>query len=101
MSIAFTQYLRPNGRAAPVSIDMSPETEALAAELGGAGYRFEIEVLRTGDVSMDCSRGPDDVLAIEVVPNGPAVVEAVERLVVLAHAMLEKHPELRYARGVS
>lgn len=82
MSIAFTQYLRPDGRRQPVSIDAAPEVEALAARLVEAGYVFEVEVLRTGQVSMDCSRPGDDMpVAMEVVENGPNVPNAVARLV--------------------
>jgi hypothetical protein len=59
--IPLTQYLRPNGRKTPVSINRTV-------------------------VSTECLGPPDDdgeprCLAIEVVPNGPEVPEAVDRLV--------------------
>ena len=82
MSIAFTQYLRPFGRRQSVSIDVPAEVEALASRLIAAGYVFEVEVLRTGHVSMDCSRpGDDEPVAHEVVENGQNVPNAVARLV--------------------
>ncbi len=91
MAIPFTQFLLPHGRRTPVTFDASPDLEALAAELLAAGYRFEVEVLRTGHVHLDCC-GPsldgegDGPIALEVCPNGPPVVAAVEHVVRDAHA---------------
>lgn len=84
MSIPFIQYLRPNGRRAEVSIDRPGEIETLAHAFIGKGGRFECEELTTGHASLTAvfmlEDGEDDV-AIEVVKNGPAVPEAVDRLV--------------------
>jgi hypothetical protein len=82
MAIPFTQYLRPDGRRAQVEIDMPEEIERKAQQIIAAGYVFEVEHLTTGHASLtiaDPSKGED--VAIEVVPNGPAVPDAVERLV--------------------
>lgn len=86
MAVPFTQYLRPNGRKAPVTIERPPEIEALARRLIEGGCTFELELLSTGVVSMECvgptdEHGDPDSLAVELVPNGPGVPPAVDRLV--------------------
>lgn len=94
MAIPFTQYMRPMGDRKPVTIDRPEEIEKLALWVIDHGAHFDIEVLRTGQISMTCERG-EDVLAHEVVENGPPVVEAVDRLVKAAHELLQRlpHPE--------
>jgi hypothetical protein len=80
--IPFTQFLRPDGRRMDVSVERPPEVYALAMGLVANGYRFEIEELRDGTVSMDCSRPEDDgPVAMELCRNGPEVPDAVDRLV--------------------
>lgn len=80
MSIAMTQYLRPHGRPRAVTVDRPEEIERLAVEAQRAGVVFELEELMTGEVSITAERGEEDI-AIEVVPNGPGVAEAVDRVV--------------------
>src|SRR5574337_234762 len=80
VSIPFTQYLRPNGETRDESIERSPEIEKLAFEAYEKGVRYEAEILRTGEVSLTAMFNGDEV-AHELVPNGPAVVDAVDRLV--------------------
>ena len=83
MSIPFIQYLRPNGRTKPVSIERSSEIEAMAQEIRAKGYHFECEVLSEGTASFTVV-SPDDEIGdvdIELVPNGPDVPDAVDRLV--------------------
>lgn len=82
--IPFTQYLRPAGRTRVVRIDRPAEVEATAHRLIDAGVRFEAEVLTTGEVSLTAEDRDGEQLAIEVVPNGPGVSEAVDRLVAAA-----------------
>lgn len=86
MSIPFTQYLRPDGRKKAVEIDRPPEIEAKARELIAAGYKFEIEELTTGEISMTCEWRDEEqpTLAIKICANGPAVLDAVDRLVAAA-----------------
>jgi hypothetical protein len=82
----FTQFLRPDGRKQEVFIDRSPEIEAMALECVQAGVRFEAEVLTTGEVSLTAQDDElDEPLAHEIVPNGPGVPEAVDRLVRATH----------------
>ena len=90
--IRFTQYLLPNGRKRETSIYRPVEIEALAAEVAAAGGRFEIEVLRTGQVSMEVVTGDSDEprsLAHEICDNGPPLLAAVDRLVITAHHNLK------------
>ena len=84
MSIPFTQYMRPDGRKVSVIIERDGEIEALANAFISAGGWYEVEHLTTGHASltacMNTDEGPDDI-EIEVVPNGPGVGDAVDRLV--------------------
>jgi hypothetical protein len=91
--ITFTQYLRPHGQPKTVWIDRPPEIVALADQLVTAGYHFDIEELRTGEVSMtvEANQPTDDddvVLAHELCPNGPEVPATVDRLIRTAAAKL-------------
>lgn len=82
MAIPFTQYLLPNGRRAPTEIERGPEVEAKAREIIAAGYCFECELLTTGHVSLTIADPLEqEDVAIEVVPNGPGLGEAVDKLV--------------------
>ncbi len=84
MAIAFTQFVLPRGERKPTSIERSPEIEALADKFIAGGGWFECEVLRTGHASLTACMNRDDGdndIEIEVVPNGPGIGEAVDRLV--------------------
>lgn len=97
-SVPFTQYLRPHGFPTMVTIAMDELTVRLAHELIRSSHVFDIEVLRTGEVSMTCELaiGMDRTVVSQVIcSNGPAVVPSVERLVHTAHR------EWRLKRGVS
>lgn len=78
--IPFTRYLPPNGRKTNVSISRPIDIYEKAMKIIDAGYRFEIELLTTGLVSMTISDDEDDH-DIEVVSNGPQVPEAVDRMI--------------------
>jgi hypothetical protein len=80
MSIPFTQYLLPNGRQRPMTIDMPEDVEKKAHALIERGCHFDIEILRTEEVSMTCECG-DEMLACEICENGPQIKEAVRDLV--------------------
>ena len=79
-AIHFTQYLRPHGRPVPVFIDRPDEIAAKADAIRARGFQFECEELTTGDVSLTISNDDGDH-DIEVVPNGPDVPDAVDRLI--------------------
>jgi hypothetical protein len=87
--VVFTQYLRPHGRKTQVWIERSPEVAALEKRVHAAGYHFDIEELMDRTVSMTVeSNLPNDdeqaPIAIELCQNGPAVPEAVDRLIATA-----------------
>lgn len=95
MSIHFTQYLMPDGRQTDVAIDRPDAVERLAEQLSTQGARFEIEMLSDYQtISLTCEPpDPDgDTLAHELVPNGPAVPDAVDRLVAKAAAAMSVTP---------
>ena len=78
--VPFTQYLRPSGRPISIELPCSEELKSSVEEIIKRGYRFEAEVLRTGEVSLTVSDGEQD-LAIELTSNGPEVLHAVNRLI--------------------
>lgn len=92
LDVVFTQYLRPDGRQQKVWVERSAEIVALANRLIGAGYHFDIEELADRTVSMTCEPNAatddedDAPIAMELVPNGPAVLDAVDRLIRAAAA---------------
>jgi hypothetical protein len=90
MGIPFTQYLRPNGKCEETSIERSAEIEDMAREIIAAGFVFEAEVLtddRTVSLTV-ANRKDEEGVAIVLVQNGPEVGDAVDRLVLKAHALL-------------
>jgi hypothetical protein len=78
--IPFTQYLRPDGRPVPVTINRPDEIATQAQRFIDMGGRFECEHLTTGHASLTAVWHDEDI-AIEVVMNGIPVPEAVDRLV--------------------
>lgn len=79
--ISFTQYMRPDGRAVPVKIARPVDIAAKAEAIIARGLRFECEHLMTGDVSLTITDPDEGDVDIEVVPNGPEVPAAVDRLI--------------------
>ena len=79
-AIPFIQYLRLHGFATDVSIDRPEAVAAKADAIMEAGFRFECELLTTGDASFTISDDDGDY-AVEVVKNGPLVLAAVDRLI--------------------
>lgn len=79
--IPFTQYLMPNGRQSPVTIDRPQDIATKAFAIIERGYRFECEMLSDYcTVSLTIANDDDDH-EIEVVPNGPEVPIAIDRMV--------------------
>lgn len=72
----------PHGRRVGVFIEMPEDTEEKAREIRAAGFNFEIEMLSTGEISMEIFRHKDETsLAAEICQNGPAVRVAVAKMV--------------------
>lgn len=80
MAIPFTQYLMPNGRIRPITINRPPEVEKLAQQVIDSGGVFEAEMLSTGEISLTCLYDEQDI-AIEVCVNGPPVEAAVDQMI--------------------
>ncbi len=80
--IPFTQYLLPDGRRQATSIEMDDSISNAADALIKKGYRFECEILTTGDISITCV-DPKDTgdIAIAICENGPEVPATVEKVV--------------------
>ncbi len=79
--IPFTQFMRPDGRSVPVSIEVAPAVAARANAIIKRGLAFECEMLSTGQASITITDPEEGDLDIRVVPNGPGVREAVEEMV--------------------
>ncbi len=84
-AIAFKLYCSPHGVQKMILIERPDDITEMARELVAVGVRLEAEVLSTGEASLTAERDDEDnevdVLAIEVVPNGPGVKDAVDRLI--------------------
>jgi hypothetical protein len=81
-SIPFTQYLRPQGHTQRIAVRRPFAITQKAKHILSLGYVFEIEVLRTGQVSVsiaDNKKGED--VEIEVCNNGPEVLIAVDTMI--------------------
>lgn len=79
-TIPVIEFVLPDGREREGSFERSEAVASKAHCLIRAGYRFTIERLTTGEVSM-AIEGDDGDEDIEVVPNAPGVGEAFDRLV--------------------
>jgi hypothetical protein len=81
-TIPVVQFMLPHGRQVETGIYRPTEIADKADLLLENGYRFEAEVLTTGEVSLTLSDpGEETDIFIEVVPNGPGVPVAFDRLV--------------------
>jgi len=95
MEVPFTQFLMPNGRQTQVTIERPDEICEQAHKLVEAGWRLEIEVLATGTISMtverDIDTDEDEIVcsAHEICNNGPAVPDAVDKLITEATAWVD------------
>lgn len=72
----------PDPRACPRCKERGDDIERMARAIIDKGYRFEIEMLQTGQISMtvsDPEKGED--VACELCDNGPEVLVTVDRLV--------------------
>lgn len=78
--IPFTQFLQPDGRKTATSIVRPQPIMDKAEQIIAAGFRFECEMLSTGEVSFTISNDDGDH-AIQVCNNDAAVLEAVDRLI--------------------
>lgn len=84
--IPFKQFLR-------TGIERPEPILHAAEKLIQAGCRFEMEMLPTGMVKMECIRG-DEVIARQIFRNGPSLPSAVDTLVTEAFQTLCCNPAL-------
>ncbi len=78
-TVSVIQYLKPVGHQKRVLTELPIESQANYLDMDKAGYYFEAEMLRTGDISVTISKEGFD-LDIEVIPNGPGVQEAMVKM---------------------
>ncbi len=91
MCIPFTQYLRPNGKQVQVTIDRPFEVIQKAQAIMLKGFKFEIEELMNGMVSMTVEKpySDDGPIAHQICKNGPDVPVKVDQLVDIAFKELK------------
>ena len=92
MGVVFSQRLLKNRQR--VLFQVEEAASACAWELIAAGFKFECEVLGDSRVYFNCSGLFDGVvqeLWNVVVENGPAVTEAIHRLINSAYAVYSDH----------
>lgn len=78
--ILFSEYLRPDGRKRPIMFPCDEKLYDRASDLIDKGLSFTCEVLSTGEAAFYVGTNDGDV-ATEISDNGPAVKQAVERLI--------------------
>lgn len=87
--IPVIQFVLPDGREREQCVRRPEPIARKAYALIARGYRFEAEILTTGDVHLTLSDPVESLdLASEIAPNGPEVHAAFDRLVTDADAML-------------
>ena len=80
-TVCVTQFLMPDGRPKQIETELPVETQPFYESMLKHGCRIEMEVLTTSEVSMTISDPVEEVdIDIEVVSNGPEVIEALSRL---------------------
>lgn len=86
--VPFTQYVMPDGVKCSVWIKRPEDTIKKCKALLEIGCFFETEMLSDyKSISMTCERG-DEIVSHEIVPNGPEVPLAVDRIVGAAYSQL-------------
>lgn len=81
-AIPFTQFLLPHGERQLVFIERPLAILEKARVLRESGFRFEIEILTNGLVSMEClKRDAEMTLAHKICENGPPIPLNVDALV--------------------
>jgi hypothetical protein len=82
IAVEFTQYLRPDGRTKPATINVADDLSTHIEVIKRMGARLECEVLMPDMVSLTISDPElEEDFDMELVPNGPGVLDAVDRLI--------------------
>ncbi len=86
--LEFTQHLLPNGRQQKIYTKLSQELYDKAQRVIACGYRFEAEILTTGQVSVTVSHPEHGDVDILIIANGPGIKGAVQQLLGYAKSKL-------------
>jgi hypothetical protein len=79
-----TQFLQPNGLQIMATVDLPMSVKANYLDMLQCKCRLEAEIISTDEVSLTVTSEEYDV-DIEVVGNGPVVIEALTRMLQRAH----------------
>lgn len=96
--VFFTQYLRPRGTTRRICIYVSPAAYDKAKEVTHEGGRFEVEILSTGEVSLECVMEGVEIdtiilasaICINEIRDSSPVVQTVEKLICAAWDSVQK-----------
>lgn len=92
--IPFTQYMLPDGRKSKQNFATEDrDVWRNACILLNAGFCFEAEILRTGDVSFTVTNVEDGDYEIAVCPNDASVVDAIGQMLSRACEKLQNEKE--------
>ena len=92
--VEFTQYLLPDGQKVSNPFLTTAKIGKLADDIIKAGYRFEVEILRTGDISativgkLSDSKEEEGDVVMKVMPNNPFVGSKVDAMIREFHMQL-------------
>jgi hypothetical protein len=79
----------PDGRIQQIAINRPKDIYDKAMDIINTGHRFEAEVLTTGEVSLTIFHIVDEEdRDIEIVPNGPEVPLAIDRMIMRFHEQI-------------
>lgn len=85
-NIQFTKYSLPKGYKSQVTIDRPEHICNMAKELEKKGYHFDIEILRTGEVSMTVESNDGELPgAMKVCSNDEQVPINVDVMILEAY----------------
>lgn len=82
LTLPVIQYLRPSGRTKTLEVEMTNmEAYTKGKKILDAGFRFEAEVLTTGDVSITITDEDEGDLAIFVSKNDHSVSQKFDNMI--------------------
>jgi hypothetical protein len=82
--VNFKRYHLPDGHRSLEHYDVGEELEVKAQELTSAGWSFEMELLSTGVIHLDCCDGEEQLWNVLCPPE--KVMVGVKAIVEKAHA---------------
>ena len=79
MELSVTQFVRPDGHKKPISCTIADDLAGKVQAMEDAGLRVTAEVI--GPNVSFCIENFEEDLACEIVPNGPGILQAVEKMI--------------------